>query len=555
MSLDSIVSVLLDGLSFVLVLGVAVLIHEAGHFFLAIWSGVKVEKFSIGFGNPIFSFHYKGVEYVIAWIPMGGFVKMAGENPSETTGADDEFYSISPWKRIPIVVAGPAFNIIGAFLIFFGISFVYGTEYDYDIVGTVIPGSIADQAGFKTGDVLVSTEGNEIKVWNDFEKAIQEARDRGEESIPVKIKRGSSEETLELAISDEALDKVFVINAVDLVGPAFELGVRDFDRVVSVNGYQPDTWTDFTQYVRKLWEEKNGEPVAKTVTFTWESGGEIKSASLTPAIVTDATGNTIAQIGIGSAGLGMSPEVPPIVSASVRGLPAREAGIESGAKIVAINGELVNNRDDIQRVITFSYEQDPKNPEAPPKPIPVELTWKNPDSDELITKKIKPDVLMTPFPSTIGKKTAKEVPIARLGITFKQPTRSEGLIGSLKEGAAGVSHALDETVNILVGLFNGSVNSRLIGGPVAIVQMSAQIGREGLRRLLWFCAFLQVNLAILNLLPIPILDGGHLVVSLVEGISRRTFSIRTREVIQYIGLAFLLPLFLFVFINDFARIG
>jgi regulator of sigma E protease len=95
----------------------------------------------------------------------------------------------------------------------------------------------------------------------------------------------------------------------------------------------------------------------------------------------------------------------------------------------------------------------------------------------------------------------------------------------------------------------------LIGGPVAIVQMSAQIGREGLRRLLWFCGFLQVNLAILNLLPIPILDGGHLVVSLVEGISRRTFSVKQREVLQYIGLAFLLPLFLFVFINDFARIG
>ncbi len=555
MSLDSIVSVLLDGLSFVLVLGVAVLIHEAGHFFLAIWSGVKVEKFSIGFGHPILRFHHKGVEYIIAWIPMGGYVKMAGENPSETTGAEDEFYSISPWKRIPIVVAGPAFNILGAFLIFFGIAFVYGTEYDYNVIGTVAPGAIGDHAGFEAGDVLVSANGKEIKVWDDFEETLAESSERKEDSLTVTVQRGKAEETVDFPISEEAIDRVFVVNGVDLVGPAFDLGIRDFDKIISIDGYSPETWTEFTHFVRKLWDEKQGEPVAKTVTLAWERAGEIHSASITPAIVTDATGNTIAQLGIGSAGLGISPLVPPVVASVVRGLPAREAGIQPGAKILAIDGELISNRDDLQRVITFSYKYDPNKPDTPPEAVPVEITWKNPGSEEAITKTITPEVLMTPFPSTIGKRTAKEVPLARLGITFEQPTFSEGLVGSLEAGVDGVTHAVVETFGILKGLFDGSVNHRLIGGPVAIVQMSAQIGREGLRRLFWFCGFLQVNLAILNLLPIPILDGGHLVVSLVEGISRRTFSIKQREVLQYIGLAFLLPLFLFVFINDFARIG
>jgi regulator of sigma E protease len=106
---------------------------------------------------------------------------------------------------------------------------------------------------------------------------------------------------------------------------------------------------------------------------------------------------------------------------------------------------------------------------------------------------------------------------------------------------------------VLYGLFSGRVSSKLIGGPVAIAQISIRVGRDGLRRLLWLCAMLQVNLALLNLLPIPVLDGGHIVVALCETVARRRFSLRTREFIQYIGLAILLPLFAFVFINDFAR--
>lgn len=555
MSLDSVVSVLLDALSFVLVLGVAVLIHEAGHFFVAIWSGVKVEKFSIGFGRPIVSFHHKDVEYIIAWIPMGGYVKMAGENPAETTGADNEFYSISPWKRIPIVIAGPAFNIIGAFVIFFGIAFLYGTEYNYNVLGSVIPGSVGDKAGLKPGDVLLAADGEPLSTWEEFEERLQVAQSVGRDSVDLQVNRGASEEQIQLEIGEEAQDRVFVLSVVDPVGPAFEAGIRDFDRIVGIDGKTPETWSEFTRTVRALWTEENGKPVGKTVTINWESKGEIRSASVTPAIVTDATGSTIAQIGVGAAGLGIAPQVPPVVSAVVRGLPAREAGIEPGARIVAVNGKLVSDRDEIQRIITYSYEQDPSNPSAPPKPVPLEISWMNPGSDQVITKTIDPSVEMTPLPSNIGLRTAKEIPIARLGISFAEPTRSLGLIGSLQSGVDGVTHAVSETFFVLRGLITGEVHHKLVGGPVAILQISAKVGREGMKRLFWFCAFLQVNLAILNLLPIPILDGGHLVVSLVEGISRRTFSLRQREIIQYIGLAFLLPLFLFVFINDFARIG
>jgi regulator of sigma E protease len=144
---EVIYSYLLNILSFVLVLGIAVLIHEAGHFFVAILSGIRVEKFSIGFGNPLVSFKRGHTEYIIAPIPMGGYVKMAGDNPAEVTGASYEFYSISPWKRIPTVIAGPAFNVMGAFIIYFCLAFVLGKEYQPNVVGAVVPGSIGDEAG------------------------------------------------------------------------------------------------------------------------------------------------------------------------------------------------------------------------------------------------------------------------------------------------------------------------------------------------------------------------------------------------------------------------
>jgi regulator of sigma E protease len=157
--------------------------------------------------------------------------------------------------------------------------------------------------------------------------------------------------------------------------------------------------------------------------------------------------------------------------------------------------------------------------------------------------------------SQIGIQLAKRFYYGQLGITFAEPKRRLGLVASFGEAIKQTNHAWEETVRILKGLFTGQVNRKLIGGPVAIFQLSAQVGKEGLVRLFWFCAFLQVNLALLNLLPIPILDGGHIVVSVAEGISRKTFSIKQREFIQYIGAAFLIPLFVFVFYNDFARLG
>jgi regulator of sigma E protease len=305
-----------------------------------------------------------------------------------------------------------------------------------------------------------------------------------------------------------------------------------------------------------LWEETPQGPKPKTVTLTWQtSGGEVRSATIAPALVQNATGETIAQLGLAKALTGIFPKWPPVVDRIARGFPTRDIGIESGAEVVAVNGTLVDNVQDVQRMIRFSYKAAPEGSEEEVVPVPLDLTWRNPGESELQTATVTPEVTLSPTRSQIGLQTAKKFAYAQIGLAFAEPKREIGLIGSCRAAIDSTIHAFEETVFVLKGLFTGQVNAKLIGGPVAILQLSAHVGKEGLQRLFWFCAFLQVNLALLNLLPIPILDGGHIVVSLCEGVSRRSFTLKQREYISYIGAALLIPLFVFVFYNDFDRIG
>lgn len=553
---DQVFEILLDGLNFILVLGIAVVIHEAGHFIVARLSGIRVEKFSIGFGKPLASIRRGETEYILAPIPMGGYVKLAGDNPAEITGKQDEFYSISPWRRIPTVIAGPGANIIGAFLILFSLAYLFGTPYDYNIVGSVIPGSLEAKAGLQKNDVLLSVNGIEVRTWDEYLSEIQSLRKSGKEAASVEVRRGTKTLSVSLPVSMKEIDKCLVLSFVDPVGPGFAAGLETGDRILSIDHQSPDTWSKFREITTNLLEETPQGPVPRTVSLSWQNtNGEIKSASITPALVKNETGEHTALLGVGQAAVGISPKVPPVVGRIARGYPAADIDLHPGDQIVAVNGNLVETAEEVERAISFSYKKVEPGTEEKPEPIPVEVSWIKPKGEEVHTATITPQVEMSPFRSDIGLQLAREFPLARVGISFEEPTRALGFMDSIGEAVDETINACAETWFVLKGLFTGQVNHRLIGGPVAILQISARVGKEGLRRLLWFCAFLQVNLALLNLLPIPVLDGGHLVVALCEGISRRTFSLRTREVIQYIGLVILLPLFIFVFINDFARIG
>lgn len=254
------------------VLGIIIFVHELGHYLAAKAVGIYIETFSIGFGPKILSFRFWDTEWVLAAIPFGGYVKMKGDNPEESTFSHDEFLGKSVPQRIFVVLSGPLMNLILGFTIFFAA---------YNIVGfTSLPGnkvwqiekeSIAAQAGFEPGDEILSVDGKPFKYWDDFFKNIIKP---GEHVVTVI--RGNSLTELKVVYKDSLKLGIVpyippVVGAVRKGGPAYKAGLQPGDSVISINGIQVRSWNDMVKIIKS----HPGEPIkisvvrnGKTLTFT-----------------------------------------------------------------------------------------------------------------------------------------------------------------------------------------------------------------------------------------------------------------------------------------------
>lgn len=346
-------------LAFIFVLGLLVFVHEFGHFIVARLCGIRVEKFSLGFPPKLVSRKVGETEYIISWIPLGGYVKLAGENPEESTGANPwEFMAQPVWKRSLVIAAGPVMNFILAILFFWGIFFFNGQQIpqlETTVIGQLTPGGPAEKAGIKPGDKILSVNG-----------------------MPV---------------------------------------------------------TNFDQMAKIIHQN-----VEKPVLIQWERGGEI-----------------------------------------------------------------------IQKEI---------------------LTFKDKVYDE--------------------KGESRQ--IGKIGIGPASTRIDLNLFQALKEGLDLTIGLSADIFTVLYGLITGSLSLKTLGGPIFIAQAAGQTAQQGLTALLSFTALLSVNLAILNLLPIPVLDGGHLLFLGWEKIRRKPLSVKQRSLIQQVGLGFLLILILFITYNDIFRL-
>ena len=343
----------------VFVLGILIFVHELGHFLVAKWVGIRVERFSLGFPPKIIGKKIGDTEYCISWILLGGYVKMAGEIPDESqiTGAPDEFMSKTVGQRTAVVLAGPLMNVVTAIFVFWGMIYFYGKpirDPEHVIVGGVIQGGPAEQAGMLAGDVIDEVDGIAVTKFADMAEIIH---GRPGDSISIVWQRA------------------------DVV---FSEWMVPVDTVIQVEG----------------------ENVRRGLI------GIIEGVKLVPA-----------------------------------------GFFESAA-------------------------------------FGVERTWFS----------------------------------ARLIFSF------------------------------LAGLFEQSVSPREIGGPLFIAKIAGDLARQGFGRLLELVAFLSVNLAIVKVLPIPVLDGGHLVFLAIEKVRRRPLTLKQRAVAQQIGLVFLLAFFIYVTHNDIIRL-
>lgn len=445
-------------LALIVVLGVLVFIHEAGHFIAAKWAGIYVHRFSLGFGSPIpwLSFRKGETEYAISWLPLGGYVKMATAEEDATSSAleggagdvvvpPDRYFEAKPlWKRMIVILAGVTMNVVFAVVVYFGIAWVAGRP------------------------VLPTTTVGRVEA----------------DSLPPGARELSQ--------------------------------IRPGDRIVAVAGQPVNSWTDI--------EDRLFNASATRFAVQLADG-----RSLHVDVHADALEKRIAVV------QSLVPVVTPVIQKIQEGSPAARAGLAPGDTMTAINGTLLAGADQPGATLDTNGTR------------PVAVTLRR--NGVLRTVQVTPRL----DTATVGDSLI-EVP--RIGVYFSLPIirQSYSFGGAVKEGLAQTGAASTQIIRAVRGIATGRVSGRSLGGPILIAQQAGQQAQLGLIPFLAFMALISVNLAVLNLLPIPVLDGGQFLFLVAEAVIRRPLSLKLRERLIGVGLVMILVLMVYVFSNDIIRL-
>ena len=410
-----------------------------GHYLMARRIGIRVLTFSLGFGPKLLTVRRGDTDYCISAIPLGGYVKMAGENPDDVrSGADDEFLSKTKWERFQVLIMGPTMNILLAFVVMAVVLYqgadVPAYEEQPPIVGYVMEASPAEQSGIRVGDLILSIGGRPVQTWEELFVTVMP---RAERELEVVLRRGLQEVTIQVT---------------------------------------PEAQTQF-------------------------------------------------QVG----DLGVVPIMQPQILNVMTGDPADLAGIRPRDVITAVNDEpitrdnpfveTINANADVALMLTVVRGG---------QTLKIEVTPALRGNVGLIGVELSPFEVRTIEPG----------PLQAIQMSFEKNYAWSGLI-----------------FQTLGGLLTSETSPKQLVGPLGIAQLSGGAAQIGLVALFTLMAMISLNLGILNLLPIPVLDGGHIFIMALEGLSRRDFSVRIKEKIQLAGFVVLLMLMITVIYNDLTRIN
>lgn len=536
-------------LLFIILLGVLITVHELGHFLLAKLLNVKVVRFSIGFGPKLIGFTRGETEYQIALLPLGGYVKMAGELPHDETSPEDAargFLAQPPWKRALIVLGGPVFNLVFPLFIYF-LVFFGAHERLAANVGYVEPASPAAAAGLLPGDKVVAVNGEPVKAFDQFTSRLSE---RAGIATPVTVERDGKTVQLEIKPETAFAADVFAdtrghvgaqpISPAPLLGvpsgsAAEQAGLKTFDRVVQVNGEPVQDLASLEAALDKA-EGTVSLTVARLQRLELPGIGGAEPKLVTAEIPLQE-GEGLAAIGAERGDLYLSHVYP--------GGPASRAGLRPGDRLVAVNGKPLMSFGGFQTALG-SVGKDG-----------FSLEWRSGGEEK------KADLAIGKFETTdpFGQK----VPMEGVGVIAAQGlggaedrkvdrvTVDIGVWEAFKLSALKVPSDIGKTVMVLGRLVTGDLPFGTVGGPIMMYQLTTKTAEMGFDSYLLLMGIISVNLGIMNLLPIPILDGFALLSALWEAIRRRPIPMRAREVANMVGLLMLAVLMFFVFKNDLTR--
>ncbi len=584
-------------------IGLLIFIHELGHFLVAKKIGVRVLAFSLGFGPALFKKKWGETEYRLSLVPLGGYVKLAGEGPDEEkTGSSWEFSSKSVGQRASVLVAGVALNAALA-LIAFVVAFQIGVPFITSEVGQVMPGWPAWEAGIQRGDKIIEIDGNKEIDFEDLFTIV--ALSNPATGVSLKVERDNK--TFDVTVMpkyDEEhgiqrigimpatsleIDKIFAFENND--APARDAGIQVKDIVTAVNGKRISTEDEF----REVEVANAGKGISLTV-LRDNKEVELKAIpsrvtrrmlgiSCATAILDGVKNNSIAS----SAGLMKGDEVLEINSIPVTGFSdIRKLVVESKDEICIVTVKRNNTVNLIE--IPFKDEKAKEEFLGSLTPFyglkvdslvegfPAEKIGLKPgdriislDEKEIkewntllqmvIAGQGKPLVIEwmrgnERFVSTIEPQKDEKSAAGRIGVKFREKTevKQYGLFGSCIVGTKKAIINVQRLYLTLKGFFSKRLSTKNVGGIILIAQASYESANVGFGKLVYFLGILSLQLALLNILPIPVLDGGHLLFLAIERIKGSPVSQRTLSIAQYIGFGLIITLVIYATRNDIMRL-